>query len=198
MNVNQLMPGLEDLLRQSAVKDAVQDGKHRGQNEKPLDSAARKTENPTADSVEISPDGIRKAEGIDKESQKTPDDLKGRIEQMENARAQGEAAGESMKVQMKCMQIAMRIINGDEVPREDHRYLAEHDPKLYSEAMTRRMPKEKPHKYERLSEDEKSDRPDNAGDFADAKPAGVDGSEITVETSADNATGEPPHGGSDQ
>jgi hypothetical protein len=105
------------------------------------------------------------------------------VNQLEDVREQGKAAAESWKVRIKCLKIAMRIIVGDEVPVEDHRYLAKNDPELYFEALSRRMPKEHPRKHERLSEDEKPDNPntDNTGDNSPALSVSAGNNEIEVE-----------------
>jgi len=155
---------------QSAVDAGKEHDKHGRQSSPTHDSRgylASEAEKAAGYSVEISPGGIQKARDMepDDELQKKANEFQGYMKQLENAREQGEAAVDSARIIIKCLQIAMRIINGDEVPREDHEFLAKHNPELYAEAILRRMPKEDPHKYDRLSEDEKLDNPVNADDL---------------------------------
>ena len=74
--------------------------------------------------------------------------------QVEQAKQQGEAAARQFDTLQKCLIIARRIISGDEVPREDYRFLAENEPALYKQAILMRQHKEDPEEYDRLSEDE--------------------------------------------
>ena len=46
-----------------------------------------------------------------------------------------DAAAAERKKKLMAMKIAMRIANGDNVPMQDHRFLAEYDSKLYMAAM---------------------------------------------------------------
>ena len=87
-------------------------------------------------------------------------DLKRFQEQLEIARLQSEGAAEQWRILIKCLKIAMRIMSGDIVPKADHRYLAKHEPELYSKAITLRMEKENPKKHKRLTKDEKTDKAD--------------------------------------
>ena len=134
-----------------------------GESEKTRAAAVGTEDDPVIkDTVEISSaeaeksgDTTGKAGDIADELQKMADELKWFKEQMEIARTQSEGAAEQWRVLIKCIRIAMRIISGDIVPKEDHRYLAKHDPKLYAKALTMRIPKDNPKKYKRLSKDEK-------------------------------------------
>ena len=65
-----------------------------------------------------------------------------------------EGMAESYKEKIKCMQIAMRIMAGDKVPIEDHRYLAERDKELYVKALSMRVEKRNPKEHDKLSEEE--------------------------------------------
>lgn len=73
---------------------------------------------------------------------------------LESSDKQAEAAGEAARIRIKCMVIAARIMSGDKVPLEDYRYLAKNDPELYGKSITMRIERDKPKKYDRLSEDE--------------------------------------------
>ena len=187
MDVNQIASTSAGLPQKSAVKNADQEhDKNSRQSKQPQGSIVQESQYPAGYSVEISPDGIQKAKDTDNDLQERMGELQGYLKQLENAREQGEAAAESTKIIIKCLQIAMRIISGDEVPREDHEFLAKHDPKLYTEALSRRMPKKDPHKYERLSEDEKPDTSNTSnktGDPAQDESISFANIEITVENS---------------
>jgi hypothetical protein len=169
------------------VKNAEQDHeKYQQQSKQPQGFIIQETENPAGYFVEISPDGIQKAKDTDDDLQKRMDGLQGHLKQMESAREQGAAEAEAAKIRIKCLQIAMRIISGDEVPPEDHKFLAEHDPELYAEAMSRRMPKEDPYKHERLSEDKKPDIFNMTGDPVEVKSVSFGNIEIAAENSNAN------------
>ena len=166
MNINPSASIYADFLRESAVKNADRErDKYLRENEQPNNSTVQATEDSAGYSVEISGERMRKTGEADNELNKMTDEHQIHMKQLEDAREQGEAVAESWKTRIKCLQIAMRIISGDEVPREDHQYLAKHDPELYSEAVSRRMPKEDPRKHERLSEDEKSETSDMTADL---------------------------------
>jgi hypothetical protein len=83
----------------------------------------------------------------------------------------------------KCLKIAARVSRGDIVPVKDMKYLAEHEPDLYKQAILLRMPNPKPKKHKSLvdDEDEKTEEtqsgespesPDGA-DFAPVEEAGA-------------------------
>lgn len=74
--------------------------------------------------------------------------------ELEQSRQQAKAIGDAAKMQSKCFLIASRILAGDEVPREDHRFLAKNNPELYARSLTMRVAREEPRKYKRVSEDE--------------------------------------------
>lgn len=50
-----------------------------------------------------------------------------------------DAQMEALKTQQKCMEIAMRIMQGKRVPPEDEQYLMEHDPDGYKLAVSMRV-----------------------------------------------------------
>lgn len=75
----------------------------------------------------------------------------------EDSAEQGEldALSEQMKVQQKCLKIAMNIMKGKKVPPEDERYLMEHDPEGYKLALAMRgMEKEDDEECESVLKDE--------------------------------------------
>lgn len=70
---------------------------------------------------------------------------------------------------VKCIQIAIRIINGDKVPYKDRKFLMEKEPEMYSKAILFRRENDKPKKYKGLVEDDEED-------------------EIVISTSSDSTT----------
>ncbi len=62
---------------------------------------------------------------------------------------------------IKCIQIAMRIMNGDKVPRKDEQFLFENQPQMYSNALLLRRVNDKPKKYDSIIEDKKDDASDS-------------------------------------
>ena len=112
-----------------------------------------------ADIVELSVGGKSKSEEFSQLRQ----DVDMLIQQLEASRAQAGSQSKEMETKLKCLQIAMRIMRGDDVPWQDHRFLAENDSKLYLQAMSLRTENDHPEKHKRLSEDEESS---NASDAA--------------------------------
>jgi len=168
-SIEQLTSAFADFIKQSEQKNAGgKSAKHLRQGEHPHnyknapDSGVKAPANSMGqksggDSVEISPDGMRKAAETetDSELQKLAGEFNSRMRQLGEMRAQSN--DKSWEIRTKCMQIALRIANGDEVPAADHQYLMKHDPELYAQAISKRIPKLDPEKYDRLSEDEESD-----------------------------------------
>ncbi len=76
---------------------------------------------------------------------------------LESSKEQAIAAGKDAKVRLKCIIISSRIMSGDEVPLEDYKYLAKHDPELYGKALSMRFKSDNPKKYDRISEDEEEE-----------------------------------------
>ena len=59
---------------------------------------------------------------------------------------------------IKCLQIAMRIMNGDHVPTKDRQFLLEKEPQMFSQALLLRRTNDNPKKYKSLIEDKKDDQ----------------------------------------
>ena len=76
------------------------------------------------------------------------------LKQAENAREQIENTKDAFDVISNCMKIAMRILNGDDVPSKDVQYLMENDPDLYEMAISMRKVNDDPKKYKSVLEDE--------------------------------------------
>ena len=60
-------------------------------------------------------------------------------------------------VYIKCLEISSRIIKGDNVPPKDIQFLAENEPKLFSDSILLRQEKSNPKDYDSLLEDEDVD-----------------------------------------
>ena len=140
------------------------------------------------DTVELTQDSKPESSDFKDELQKMRDEWSNFKNQLDNAIEQGEGAAKMWKIKILCLQIAMRIMRGDKVPVEDERYLAKHDIELFTKALSMRMPKEDPHEYDRLSEDEEEEK-ENSGASSDppdsATPAPANATPIdTVPTDA--------------
>lgn len=59
---------------------------------------------------------------------------------------------DTTKIQLQCIAISRRIISGHKVPKSDYMYLAKHDPELYQKSIILRIEREKPLKFDRISE----------------------------------------------
>jgi len=148
---------------------------------------------PAEDTAEISAAANQKAEKKPEDrlndQKKKLEEMRGRhnwlLEELKKAKEANKAEADGWKTKIKCMQIAMRIMAGDNVPIEDHRYLAKNDMELYSKAISMRVEKQDPKEHDRLSEDEE-DRVEGAEDDNgdnNTEPAAVD-SESTVAEAA--------------
>ncbi|MCL2153557.1 MAG: hypothetical protein FWH57_11490 [Oscillospiraceae bacterium] len=178
---------------QIPIKDtasATQGKEHSGQA--PQKAQSQITAN-DIDEVTISNEAKAKAQS--KEEQKFADALErmraeGRElqRQLEIARKQGEGVAEYYRSKLKCLIIAMRIMQGDIVPPEDHRFLLEEDPELYKEAMTMRIEKEDPKEHDRVSEDKKKDS--NSPDKGETAPIQTENGETTpmIEAGGDSVS----------
>lgn len=80
--------------------------------------------------------------------------------QLESSKEQSEAAEESFATFGKCLTIAQRITRGDIVPTKDMKYLMEHEPDLYKQAILMRQPNNDPKKHKSVLEDEDESRND--------------------------------------
>ena len=74
--------------------------------------------------------------------------------QLESSKKESEAMEEGFAVFGKCLTIAQRITRGDTVPTKDIKYLMEHEPDLYKQAILMRQPNNDPKKHKSVLEDE--------------------------------------------
>ena len=88
--------------------------------------------------------------------------------QLEASRKEAESMEDMYEAFSKCIKIAARISKGDIVPMKDMKYLAEHEPDMYKQAILMRMPNDKPKKHKSLvdDEDENTDEIQSSGDDA--------------------------------
>ena len=66
-------------------------------------------------------------------------------------------AAKGVDVMAKCMRIAMRIVQGDNVPQKDDQFLAENNSELHMRAWMLRVPKEDPKDHDSELDDDGSD-----------------------------------------
>ncbi|MCR4779688.1 MAG: hypothetical protein K5876_01190 [Ruminiclostridium sp.] len=117
-------------------------------------------------------------------------------QELENSNKEAEAMGESFKIYSRCLKIASRIARGDSVPMKDMKYLAEHEPDMFKQAILLRVPNDHPKKHKSVLDDEeekKPESPDSGGSSSPeiAQPEGAPAPEIPEETaSAEGDTGE--------
>ena len=114
-------------------------------------------------------------------------------QQMQAAQEQGEAMAESFAKLRKALEIAMRIMSGDNVPPEDKRWLAEHDPELFAKAIKMRIHREDPYDHESLLEDEESADPmEVAFDAARRAVSGAAGAAAPTPTPETSSSSDAP------
>lgn len=107
----------------------------------------------------------------------------GILDMLDGAEAESEeldALSKQMKVQQKCLKIAMNIMKGKKVPPEDEKYLMENDPNGYKLAIAMRsMEKEDDEECESVldDEDKKSGETSESGEAATAEASPSEGGE---------------------
>ncbi|MBQ8147483.1 MAG: hypothetical protein IJ040_01700 [Lachnospiraceae bacterium] len=88
--------------------------------------------------------------------------------QLDSIQEQTEASEEGWDALGKCLTIALRITNGDNVPPSDIQFLQEHNQELFMQAMSMRMPKKDPEDYESILEEEKEDNEESGASVVDS------------------------------
>jgi len=156
------------------------------------------------DRIEISIDALRASQKagaggyVPDETNELEEHVEELLEEYKNSGAvsqinspdDGVAAAARMK--LAAMKIAMRIAKGDNVPMQDHRFLAEYDSALYKAAMSASVVanNEKPETHESLADElSKANDKDReslvseteTGSDAGSEPTGEGASEATVE-----------------
>lgn len=97
---------------------------------------------------------------------------------METEEDKLDALSEQLKIQQKCLIIAMRIMQGKKVPLKDELYLMENDPEGYKLAMALRKPPKKDEKECKSvldDEDEQSGKTSDSDEAAPVETAGGTG-----------------------
>ncbi|MCL2078626.1 MAG: hypothetical protein FWH17_02150 [Oscillospiraceae bacterium] len=118
------------------------------------------------DTVEITDEAKEKANDLKSKRENFLNEQRSLLEELRRVGEMSEGLAEGWKIKIKCLQIAMRIMSGNEVPKEDHRFLMENDAELYSRAISMKIQKTDPEEYDRLSEDDKDK--DNTTQQADS------------------------------
>ena len=154
-----------------------------------LNTEAEDTQPAASDSVEISVKSRREPESFEEKLQKMRDEWNIFKQQLDHAIEQGEGAAEGWKIKIQCLRIALRIMSGDNVPKEDHRFLAKHDIELYTKAISMRMEKEDPEDFDRISEDEESDEAGNEAESTSSASVETPSGDA-AESTAEEATAE--------
>lgn len=109
--------------------------------------------------------------------------------QLENSRKEAEAMEDEFEIFSKCMKIAARIQRGDIVPMKDMKYLAEHDPDMYKQAILLRIPNDHPKKHKSIIEDE-DDKSEETQSSDSADSTSEEGSGEAVEAAGESASAE--------
>lgn len=102
------------------------------------------------------------------------------IEMLEELRTQKK--DNSSDELLKCIKIALRIMNGDRVPRKDEKFLAEKQPQMYSNAVMLRREREYYKKYKSVLDDEEgNDKDSKVDDDSPVKSESQTTPEVTVD-----------------
>ena len=153
---------------------------------------------PTSDRVEQSRRWIAQMEDQRKQllmllSQPTQDEGKksdGILDILDGADKEKEeldALSQNLKIQMKCVEIARRIMQGKKVPPKDELYLMEHDPKGYKLAMALRKPPKKNEKECKSVLDDEDEQSSTSSDSGETAPAEVESGELSVSAGEETA-----------
>ncbi len=152
---------------------------------------------------ELTPEELREREKLEIEQRKAAETERRKQEQetkmrekqneiemltqeLENSNKEAEAMGESFKIYSRCLKIASRIARGDSVPMKDMKYLAEHEPDMFKQAILLRVPNDHPKKHKSVLDDDEEQKTESA-DSSDnsspevAQPEGAPAPEIPEE-----------------
>ena len=106
---------------------------------------------------------------------------------METEEDKLDALSKQLKVHQKCLEIAMRIMQGKKVPPEDEQYLMEHDPEGYKLAMAlRRLPKKDEEECESVLDDEDKQSGETS-ESEESAPVETGGGEPAASSGGDTA-----------
>ena len=93
------------------------------------------------------------------------------LDEVSAANEEVDAMSRQLKMRMKCVEIARRIMQGKKVPIKDERYLMENDPKGYQLAMALRKPPKKDEKECKSVLDDEDKQSGKSSDSGEAIPA---------------------------
>ncbi len=152
-------------------------------------------EKPFASSVgngqeELTPEELREREKLEAEQRKAAEAERRKQEQeakmrekqneiemltqeLENSNKEAEAMGDSFKIYSRCLTIASRISRGDSVPMKDMKYLAEHEPDMFKQAILLRMPNDHPEKHKSVLDDDEEDKSSGTAEDGGSDPPGM-------------------------
>lgn len=130
-----------------------------GQRSSQRDEKGRKRddgEERNQDTVRISYEAAELAvkEQLARQRQEMVDDFRLLQMKLEQAREAGDGMFDAIRERVLLLRIASRIMGGDNVPLEDHRFLSERDPALYMKAISLRIDNDDPYDHDRLSDEE--------------------------------------------
>ena len=147
-----------------------------------------------ADKIEISKEARAALRNLSKELETPDETIEQMIEEYSNTGAfervdktEDDSKNDEQKRRLAAIKIAMRIANGDNVPIEDHKWLAEYDSKLYMAALKASLVAENddPKDYDSLIEEMFGGQPP----ATDAEYEGS--SELDAEINTEEATDDP-------
>ena len=101
-----------------------------------------------------------------------------------------DAMTQQLKMRMKCLEIARRIMQGKKVPIKDEMYLMENDPKGYQLAMAFRKPPKKDEKECESVLDDEDEKSGGTSDSGEAAPVEVSAGGGEPAASGDSGTAE--------
>ena len=125
---------------------------------RPVKAEERKTsvpQRPSTDRVELSRQWVQNMEDQRSQSEaallagakeKKSDGILDMLDGNSAEEEELDALSQQLKTQMKCLEIAMRLMKGKKIPPEDEQYLMENDPEGYKIAMALRKPPKKDEK----------------------------------------------------
>ena len=100
------------------------------------------------------------------------DSLKEQLQtQMDSIRETNDIASKGTDILVKCMRIAMRIVQGDNIPQKDDQFLAEKNPELHMRAWMLRVPKDDPKNHDSELIDEDNETINQLNDFSHVEHA---------------------------
>lgn len=105
--------------------------------------------------------------------EKKSDGLLDMLDGVSAANEEVDAMARQLKMRMKCVEIARRIMQGKKVPIKDERYLMENDPKGYQLAMAFRKPPKKDEKECKSVLDDEDEKSGGVSDSGEAAPVEV-------------------------